>query len=75
MYKFLIFSLSLIAIIFIGIGPVYAYIGPGMSGGFLTAIIGIVVAILAGIFGIIWFPIKRIINKKKNKNKEDKKQI
>lgn len=75
MYKLLIFKLFLFAITIIGNAPAYAYIGPGMGGGFLTAVIGIVIAILAGIFGIIWFPLKRLLNKKKNKNKEDKKQV
>ena len=49
----------------------YAYLGPGMGGGIIAATIGVVVAIFAAIFGILWFPIKRFI--KKNKNKEIKK--
>tara|TARA_Y100001935_G_C17082242_1_gene396914 strand:+ start:458 stop:682 length:225 start_codon:yes stop_codon:yes gene_type:complete len=45
----------------------YAYIGPGMGGGIILATIGIVIAIFAAIFGIIWFPIKRLIQKRKEK--------
>ena len=45
----------------------YAYIGPGMGGGIILATIGIVIAIFAAIFGIIWFPIKRLIKKRKEK--------
>tara|TARA_B100001057_G_scaffold496883_2_gene599546 strand:- start:615 stop:839 length:225 start_codon:yes stop_codon:yes gene_type:complete len=45
----------------------YAYIGPGMGGGIILATIGIVIAIFAAIFGIIWFPIKRLIQKRKAK--------
>ncbi len=46
-----------------------AYIGPGMGGGVIIATIGLIVAIFAAIFGIIWFPIKRFLKKrKKNKN-------
>ena len=52
---------------------VYAYIGPGMSGGLLAATVGIVVAIFAAIFGILWFPIKRFLKKRKN-TKQEKKQ-
>tara|TARA_B110001454_G_C12332564_1_gene272509 strand:+ start:156 stop:293 length:138 start_codon:yes stop_codon:yes gene_type:complete len=45
-----------------------------MGGGIIAATIGIVVAIFAAIFGVLWFPIKRLINKKKNKpSKEEKK--
>lgn len=73
MYKLLIFNLIIFAILIINNSPANAYIGPGMAGGFLTAIIGIILAIFAGIFGIIWFPIKRMLNKRKNKNKEEKK--
>ena len=45
----------------------YAYIGPGMGGGIILATIGIVIAIFAAIFGIIWFPVKRLIKRIKDK--------
>ena len=51
----------------------FAYLGPGMGGGLLAASIGIVVAIFAAIFGVLWFPVKRFLKKKKNKNQEIKK--
>ena len=51
----------------------YAYLGPGMGGGMIAATIGVIVAILAAIFGILWFPIKRFLKKKRNKNDEIKK--
>tara|TARA_B110001454_G_C12522297_1_gene351596 strand:+ start:339 stop:539 length:201 start_codon:yes stop_codon:yes gene_type:complete len=64
---------KLIFILFLFLVPThsYAYLGPGMGGGIIVATIGVVVAIFAAIFGILWFPIKRFI--KKNKNKEVKK--
>lgn len=49
----------------------FAYLGPGIAGGTLAATIGIIVAIFVGLFGLIWFPIKRILNKRK-KNKEQR---
>ena len=48
---------------------VQAYIGPGISGGALLAIFGFIVAILAGLFGLLYFPLKRLIKKFKNKKK------
>ena len=51
----------------------YAYLGPGMGGGIIAATIGVVVAIFAAIFGILWFPIKKFLKNRKNKNKEIKK--
>jgi ATP/ADP translocase len=49
------------------LSPVYAYLGPGMSGGLLTAIIGIIVSIILALFGIIYYPIKRFIKSRKKK--------
>jgi len=49
----------------------YAYLGPGLGGGVIAATLGIIFAIIAFIFGILWFPLKRLINKSK-KNKEKK---
>ena len=45
----------------------YSYIGPGMGGGIILATLGIVIAIFAAIFGIVWFPIKRLIKRIKDK--------
>ena len=44
-----------------------AYIGPGMTGGVFAATIAIIVAIFAALFGLIWFPIKRLLKKRKEK--------
>ena len=65
----------IIVLIFLFIpGYSFAYLGPGMGGGIIAATIGIIVAIFAAIFGILWFPIKRLINKRKNKVLEVKKK-
>ncbi len=47
--------------------PSYSYLGPGLGGGIIAATLGIILAIFAAIFGIIWFPLKRYLNKKKEK--------
>tara|TARA_Y100001960_G_scaffold283725_1_gene318993 strand:+ start:236 stop:496 length:261 start_codon:yes stop_codon:yes gene_type:complete len=51
----------------------FAYLGPGMGGGILAATVGIVIAIFAALFGILWFPIKRLIKKKKTQQEEHQK--
>ena len=60
MYKFLIilftFSYSPFA---------YAYIGPGMGGGVFAAALGVLGAILLALFGIIYYPIKRMLKNRK----------
>tara|TARA_A100001011_G_scaffold374927_1_gene435924 strand:+ start:985 stop:1194 length:210 start_codon:yes stop_codon:yes gene_type:complete len=43
----------------------FAYVGPGMGGGLIVAVLGIFVAIFLALFGVIYYPIKRMINKKK----------
>tara|TARA_B100000902_G_C27207875_1_gene862654 strand:+ start:178 stop:414 length:237 start_codon:yes stop_codon:yes gene_type:complete len=47
--------------------PAFAYIGPGMGGGVIAAIIGFFAAILLGLWGILYYPIKRALKKRKEK--------
>ena len=47
--------------------PSYAYIGPGMGGGVIAAVVGFFAAILLGLFGILYYPIKRALKKRKDK--------
>ena len=61
---FLTISLFLISL------PSYAYLGPGMGGGVITAIICFFAAILLGLWGILYYPIKRAL-----KNRKDKKML
>ena len=57
----LFFSLFLISL------PSYAYIGPGMGGGVIAAIVGFFAAILLGLWGILYYPIKRALKIRKDK--------
>lgn len=57
----LIISLFLISM------PSYAYIGPGMGGGVIVAIVGFFAAILLALWGILYYPIKRALKNRKNK--------
>ena len=69
------FSLLCILIILVNT-PAYAYLGPGMGGGLIAGILGFLFALFALIFGILWFPLKRLIkNIKEKKNQIDKKEI
>ena len=52
--------------------PSYAYLGPGMSGGFFAAILGFFGAIILGLWGILYYPIKRALKKKKDKKNSSK---
>ena len=47
--------------------PSYAYIGPGMGGGVIAAIVGFFAAILLGLWAILYYPIKRTLKNRKDK--------
>ena len=64
--------------VFFNLPQLFAYIGPGMGGGVIAAIFGIIAAFFLGLWGILYYPIKRafknkkkkkILSKNKNKNK------
>ena len=69
------YKLIFITILFYTIStPSNAYLGPGVGGGIIAATIGVIIAILAAVFGLIWFPIKRILKKRKER-KHNYKQL
>ena len=47
----------------------FAYLGPGMGGGVIAAIFGLIAAFFLGLWGILYYPIKRAFKNKKKKNK------
>ena len=42
-----------------------AYIGPGMGGGIIAAVLGVIGAVLLALFGILYYPIKRMLKNRK----------
>lgn len=55
----LIFALLVIS------NPAFAYIGPGMGGGLIVAVLGVVGAIVLALIGTVYYPIKRMLKKRK----------
>ena len=55
--------------------PAFSYLGPGFGGGVILATFGIIVAIFAAFFGLIWFPIKRLIKKRKEKQEKQEEKV
>ena len=53
--------------IFSKLMPLIAYIGPGMGGGVIAAIFGIIAAFFIGLWGILYYPIKRAFKNRKKK--------
>tara|TARA_B100000925_G_C21902039_1_gene427517 strand:- start:444 stop:677 length:234 start_codon:yes stop_codon:yes gene_type:complete len=60
-------KILLISILILIENTAFAYIGPGMTGGVFAATIGVIVAIFAALFGLIWFPVKKLLKKRKEK--------
>jgi len=60
-------KINITFIFFVLLAPIYAYIGPGMSGGLIVTILAIISSIFLAIFGILYYPIKRYIKKHKRK--------
>ena len=67
MYFFFVFGFKnkLIIVLLSISSPVFAYIGPGMGGGVIAAVLGVVGAILLALFGILYYPIKRMLKNRK----------
>ena len=59
----------LISFIFTSANLLFAYIGPGMGGGVIAAIFGIIAAFFLGLWGILYYPIKRAFKNKKKQKK------
>ena len=48
--------------------PAQAYIGPGMGGGVIAVVLGILGAVLIAIFGLIYYPVKRWLKRRKTED-------
>ena len=53
--------------------PALAYMGPGAGLTMIGSLVALVSAILVGIFGFIWYPLKRLLKRRRqDKNSVDK---
>ena len=50
---------------------ILAYLGPGLGGGAIALILGIIASVFLAVFAVVWYPIKRLVRWlfKKGKNK------
>ncbi len=65
-------KINLIIILLSISSPASAYIGPGVGGGVIAAIVGFFAAILLGLWGILYYPIKRALKNRKDKKMSSK---
>ncbi|GAB5467242.1 MAG: hypothetical protein Kilf2KO_02720 [Rhodospirillales bacterium] len=45
--------------------PAQAYIGPGAGAGTIAVVLGVLAAIAMAFFAILWYPVKRMLKKRK----------
>ena len=70
----MIISLIYFQILIIDSYHFFSYIGPGMGGGIIALVLGIIAAFFLGIWGILYYPIKRLLSKKKRNKRKSKSQ-
>lgn len=47
-----------------------AYIGPGLGVGTIGVILGVLASIFLAIFAVVWYPIKRLLKKRKQQDQD-----
>lgn len=62
-------SLAVIFLVFLLPQPVLAYIGPGTGLSAIGVFLAVVAGIIVALFGFVWFPIKRLLRKKKARDR------
>ena len=73
MQPFLILSLMVIALLLVAPQGTEAYIGPGAGIAAIGTVIALIGGILLAIVAFIWYPIKRLLAKIKQKRRIDQK--
>jgi hypothetical protein len=48
--------------------PAQAYVGPGVGAGTIAIVLGILTSIFLAFVGIVWYPIKRLIKRRKDRS-------
>ncbi len=58
-------KINLILVLLSISSSVFAYLGPGMGGGVIAAVLGVIGAVLLALFGILYYPIKRMLKNRR----------
>lgn len=64
------FVLALLALL-LAPGAAVAYVGPGLGVGAIAAFFGAVLAVLLAIVGVVWYPLKRLLGRRKKQESDD----
>lgn len=58
-------GLFAVAAIALPLDAAHAYVGPGLGLGSLAVLLGIIGSVFLAIFAVVWYPIKRLMKKRK----------
>lgn len=58
-------QLTILVLLVLFSAPASAYVGPGLGLGVIGTIFGVLAAIVLALFGLLWYPMKRALSKKK----------
>ena len=54
-----------IVLLLFSVATAHAYVGPGLGIGVIAAILSALLAVILAVAGFVWYPIKRMLKKKK----------
>ena len=61
-------ALPVAALALLAAAPAQAYIGPGVGLGVIGTVFGIVATLALAVFGFLWYPMKRLLAKRRGTN-------
>ncbi len=50
--------------------PAHAYIGPGVGAGTIAVVLGVIASIFLAFVAILWYPLKRLVKRRKTPAKK-----
>lgn len=65
-------SLTVGVLLLLQLTTAHAYIGPGLAVGTVAIVLGVLSSIFLAFVGILWYPIKRLINRRRTTHQKAK---
>ena len=50
--------------------PAFAYMGPGSGLAFVGSLVALVGAVVVGLFGFVWYPVKRLMRARRARDED-----
>jgi O-antigen/teichoic acid export membrane protein len=51
------------------------YVGPGLGAGVVATVIGVIGSIFLAIFGVVWYPVKRMIRRWRSRHAGESRKV